>query len=54
MNRDCPLNAASIPNNVTWYAEHGYVKTKPDMAMAVDDTYCQAAAAVKQLRPHKP
>ena len=52
MNPDCSLSAASILNNVTWYAEHGYVKAKPDMAVAVDDSYCQAA--VKQLGPYKP
>jgi NitT/TauT family transport system substrate-binding protein len=51
MNPDCSVNAPSIVDNLTWYTEHGYVKTQPDMSVAVDDSYCQYA--IKQLGPYK-
>jgi hypothetical protein len=38
-------------DNLNWYVNHGYVKTRPNMASAVDDSYCQAA--VKRLGPYK-
>ena len=47
MNPNCSLNVASMNDSLDWYAAHGYVKTKPDLKAAVDDSYCQYA--LKQL-----
>ena len=51
MNPDCSLNVPSIQKNVDWYMAHGYVKDKPNLATAVDDSFCQNA--VKVLGPYK-
>ncbi len=50
MNPDCSLNATSVVDNLDWYEAHGYVKQRPDLRVAIDDSYCQYA--LKQLGPY--
>ena len=50
MNPNCTLNSKVLAEDLDWYVAHGYVKVKPDLSKAIDDSYC--AAAVNQLGPY--
>ena len=52
MNPDCSLNAAALACDLDWYVANGYVPQKPDLAQALDNSYCDYA--VQQLGRYQP
>ncbi len=52
LNPDCYLNVDSMVADLEWYAAHGYVPQKPDLAQIVDNTYCDYA--IQQLGRYQP
>ena len=52
INPDGRVNADAVAASQDWFAEHGYVQNKVDLARAVDNQF--ADYAVSQLGPYQP